>query len=160
MTFDINPYVAAGSIRLGMKRPEIHAMLGQEGIAFKRGGSKHETDHFATLGLLTEYNEALECVSIEMTKPAIAFYKGSNLLSLNLKQITKLLEDDADIEKDASGFTSYLHGIGGYFEKKRNPAESIIVFTRGYYSVKDEWKQKLDSVDFTKMTNKEIDNYI
>ena len=159
MTFAINPNIAAGPIKFGMNRAEIHGILDQKSIAFKRGGSTNETDNFVELGLFIEYNEALECIAIEMAKPAIAFYRDHNLLGLSFKQIIKLLGDDDGIEKDDSGFTSYLHGIGGYFEKK-SIAESIIVFKKGYYNNKNAWKQKLDSVDFTKMTSEEIDEYI
>jgi hypothetical protein len=160
MTFTIDPYVSVGPIKFGMKRLKINALLGQKGIAFKRSGSKHKTDHFSELGLLIEYNQGLECVAVEIVRPAVASYRDSNLLSLSFKQVLKLLDDDAAIEKDASGFTSYLYGVGMFFEKKTGPAESVLIFSKGYHNAVNKQIRKLDDVDFTKMSSKEIDKFV
>jgi hypothetical protein len=157
MIFELFPYVGAGPVKFGMSRADIQRILEEKCTVFNRGNSKTETDYVESLGIFIEYNEDYECISLEMAQPAVAWFRGKNLLELTRKQILQLLKDDAKIEQDEAGFTSYLLGIGGYCETSRQKAKSIILFGKGYYDGKKEWRAKLDSFDFTSMSSEEID---
>jgi hypothetical protein len=135
MTMNIVPYISAGPIKLGMSRQEVRVLFDVSPSVFlKDQTSSVETDMFDNLGIFVFYNDEYICIAIEMTAPSLALFKGINLLSLPFKEVKAFFSDDNNLEIDASGYTSYLYGIGAYYERKR-AAETVIVFENGYYQL-------------------------
>jgi hypothetical protein len=155
MTYNLVPYVAAGPLRFGMERAAIHALVGPADAPFKPIG-KVECDYYPSLGILIEYDEDLTCAYIGLSKPISAVYQGKDLLSLNSKQVGKLLQDDANLERRGDTLTSRLHGIGAVFEYKTKPVTNITLFKEGYYNSSDDLTRKIETLNLAEMSIEEI----
>jgi len=115
MTLPLVPYVAVGPFRFGMERIEIQALLGPpEGSVIPFGTV--ECDNYPSRGVFMEYDTHLQCAYVALAAPTTVLYKGKDLLRLTVKQLSKLLADDAHLEIGADTLTSRLHGIGAVFD--------------------------------------------
>jgi hypothetical protein len=137
MRYDIISYAGAGNLRLGMTIVEIESLCGASLKKIRRGSDE---------GLLTDaypeffvyYKKPGLCSAIEFHKPAAVFFNGVNLLDEPYARVLdafKKLDKNISIDKD--GLTSNKLGIGLYSPSFKEvpslPAESVIIFERGYY---------------------------
>ncbi|WAF68959.1 hypothetical protein NRK98_02605 [Aeromonas dhakensis] len=139
MFFLINPFVGAGNIKFGMTPDQVRLLLGGGFDSFKRTeSSAFPCDYFEDLGVFFYYNSSGVLEAIEFTEPAAPEFEKKDLLKISLKDLIKLLSDkDKGLEIESDSLTSHALGIGAYApdadEDPSLPAESIIIFEKGYY---------------------------
>ncbi|KUG06483.1 hypothetical protein [Solirubrum puertoriconensis] len=131
LEFIITPHTSAGPVLFGLTRSDIRALFEYEPEQFLRGGEE-DTDFYNPLGLFVIYDTDQKCVAVEFTGPAHVSLNGVQLLELSKKEATAFFNTDQELDRDASGYTSYQYGVGAYYEKHKKP-ETVIVFARGYY---------------------------
>ncbi|TDN37131.1 hypothetical protein E4631_07205 [Hymenobacter sp. UV11] len=136
MTWEIHSYEGAGQIVFGAQREIIRKFFDEKPSAFERG-STEPTDYFQAAGVFVIYDENGACAAVEFASPAVVSWQNKQLFPLPLGELLNFVrEQDAELEEDESGFTSYKNGVGCYTEdaeKLEEPAETIICFQRGYY---------------------------
>jgi hypothetical protein len=159
MTFLLVPYVAVGPLHFGMARADIQALLGPPEASIKPFGTV-ECDDYPSRGIFVEYDANLQCAYVALSDPASVLYEGKDLLRLTVKQLSKLLADDAHLELGADTLTSRLHGTGAVFDYKTKPVARITAFKAGYYDQSDERLRKLETLNLHEMSDEEIWNFI
>lgn len=137
--FEINPYVGAGVIQLGMTSDQIQKALDFYPRKFRRHKEEVESEDFGVC--FVYYKRPNICEAIEFTHPASVIFQGKNLIEqpyTEIKDFVRLFDNDLDCDLD--GFTSYEYGFGVYasvaFREPMQPIEAVIVFERGYYDKK------------------------
>lgn len=139
MTFTIKPHVSAGPIVFGMTPEQVRQAVNQPHKSFKRTpSSAYPCDFFQTEGVFVYYQADGHAEAVEFAEPAEPMLEGTNLLSIPFSELAALLQrQDATIELEATELTSKGVGIGAYApeaeESPEKPAESVIVFKKGYY---------------------------
>ena len=133
MNFSITPHIGVGDLRFGMSRPAIRELFSGVPEQFFRGGEE-DTDYYPSAGLFVIYNATEACVALEFTRPAHVVLDELGLLELSKKEAVARFGIEPDFEKDSSGYTSYHHGIGAYYEQPKQ-AETVIAFSKGYYDM-------------------------
>jgi hypothetical protein len=139
MNLIISPYIGMGDIKLGMDRAQIRNILNSSVESFVRNEyAEMPEDSFPDLGIFIEYKQPGVCDSIQVVKPLNPIWRGKQLLNTPFRELAAwFLEIDSERELDGTGFTSYKYGIGAYAPNHEEEpdclAESIIVFSRGYY---------------------------
>jgi hypothetical protein len=159
MAFHLVPYVAVGPLRFGMERAEIHTLLGPSEVSVKPFGTV-ECDDYPSLGIFVEYDANSQCAYVALAAPTAVLYKGKDLLRLTVKQLSKLLADDAHLETGGDTLTSRLHGTGAVFEYKTKPVARITAFKKGYYDQSDEKIRKVETLNLHEMSDEEIWHFI
>jgi hypothetical protein len=140
MMFEIHSHEGVGPIWFGMTPSEVRATLGVAFESFKRNEfSAHPCDHFIGPECFVYYDDA-NCLveAVEFAEPAEPTLNGANLLGLGFAAlIRQITEIDPEVSIEIDGFTSEYLGVGAWApacqEEPEAPAESIIVFVRGYY---------------------------
>lgn len=139
MNFVINPYTSAGPIEFGMTLLQVRQIVGRPCKSFKRTSeSVHPCDFFQDEGVFVYYQADGRVEAVEFARPAEPSFDGTDLLSIPFPQLMALLQGrDDSMEIDATECTSKAVGIGAYApeaeESPEKPAESVIVFRKGYY---------------------------
>jgi|GEM_PF-644193 len=134
--FDINPYVGAGVLYLGMTSEQFQQTLDFHPRKFRRHKEVIESENFSVC--FVYYKEPGICEAIEFTSPATVRFQGKNLIEEPYAEIRDFVkEHDPDLECDLDGFTSCKFGFGVYASvaciDPMEPIEAVIVFEKGYY---------------------------
>ena len=140
MKFEIQSYKGAGPVRFGMTTTEVREALGpgfETGIRGEAVEGEHPHDYYRKLGCFVYYDASgkVEAIEFGRSKPTL---EGENLLGLSFKELFELITGlDPDVKYEGEGFTSEKLGVGCYApggeDEPEEPAQSIIVFRRGYY---------------------------
>lgn len=139
MVFEIDPFVGAGPIKLGMTPVQARNCLGGDFTSFKRTpAADYPCDHFRDFGVFINYREPYVVAAIEFGSPAEPIFEGKNLLKISYKELAAIISiNDKNCEFDVDTIISNSLGIGVYCpdanENPESPVESIIVFEKGYY---------------------------
>jgi hypothetical protein len=119
---------------------EVRAALGVNFSNFKRNEEDaYPCDHYASLGCFVYYSDTHGLVdSVEFYAPAKLTIDGVDLFRTSAPDLLRKIEEaDPSLEIESDGFTSRQLGIGAWYprieEEPMSPAESVIVFARGYY---------------------------
>jgi hypothetical protein len=137
MEFLIKPYVGAGKILLGMTSEQIQEVLQIKPDKFKKfEDDEFDTDDFKCCHVY--YKNPGICEAIEFFGDANMIINNKTILGKKYAEIKDMFEKiDDSLEFDATGLTSFKYGVGVYapFAKDEpdEPAESVIVFEKGYY---------------------------
>ena len=135
MIYEIIPFTSAGPIKLGMAREVVCSNFKDVPKAFfKDPNDKVETDAFEEEGVFVFYDNDYKCIAIEFAYPSVPRFKGIDLLALSLKEGKSFFQDDKNLYTNNYEYTSYLYGIGAYYERKKL-AETVIMFTENYYEM-------------------------
>jgi hypothetical protein len=131
MEFNIDPYVGAGPILLGMSREQVRNALGNNYREFKKSQeSEMPTDAFEWCHVY--YKKSGICEAIEFFRPANPVLFGRVLIDKPINEVIKYFQEmDEKIIIDGDGFTSNKLGIGIYAPYET--VEGVIVFEKGYY---------------------------
>jgi hypothetical protein len=135
----ITPYEGIGPIRLGMSRAEVRRLLGGAFRSFKKTPfDEVPADFFDDIGVHVYYRRGDVCEAVEVFPPSRPAFRDVPLLGRPFHELSEwFVSMDAGAEVDESGLTSNLLGIGLYAPAAARdvdePAESVIVFERGYY---------------------------
>lgn len=137
---DIRYHEGVGHLRFGMDFSEVRAALGVNFSNFKRNEEDaYPCDHYASLGCFVYYSDTHGLVdSVEFYAPAKLTIDGVDLFRTSAPDLLRKIEEaDPSLEIESDGFTSRQLGIGAWYprieEEPMSPAESVIVFARGYY---------------------------
>lgn len=139
MQYDIEPLYGAGSIHFGATAEEVRTELGANFTSFRRTPSAaFPCDFYESLSVFVYYKVPGIVEAVEFAHPADVRLEGVSLLTLSFAELTAFLhERDSLVEVEIDSATSYGLGVGAYApradEAPDEPAESIIVFERGYY---------------------------
>ncbi len=139
MEFLINPYQSAGDLVLGMTDKEIQAVLGAPKDIKIQGWDNTQIHTFDQCYVYFDGNNI--CEAIELFKPAEVLFDSKNLLSEPYNAIREEFAiRDKQLEHDEVGLTSIKYGIELYApysdDEPTHPAESVIVFSKGFYDKK------------------------
>ena len=119
-----------------------------------------ECDNYSSRGVFMEHDTHLQCAYVALAAPTTVLYKGKDLLRLTVKQLSKLLADDAHLEIGADTLTSRLHGIGAVFDYKTKPIDRIIAFKEGYYEKSDERIRQIETLNLDEMSDEELWSFV
>ena len=143
MKFEIHNHEGVGPIKFGMSPSEVRAALGAAFRSFRRTTEcDHPCDSFPELDCFVYYDASGRAEAVEFGSPAEPMLEGVNLLGLSYSALVELLKaKDAHLSIERftkiDGLSSLALGIGAYTPEAEDtpsaPAESVIVFTRGYY---------------------------
>lgn len=138
MTYEIEPYVGIGPIRLGMTREEVHALMLAEREPALHRGSEKPGDFFPTLGLFVDYRAPGVCEFIEFAGPLSPTFQEQTILGQPYRQARAWFETaDPECEMNGTGLTSKRFGIALYAESAEKapdaPVEAVALFEKGYY---------------------------
>ncbi|MBE6068548.1 MAG: hypothetical protein E7211_12770 [Clostridium lundense] len=137
MKFEINPYIGAGDILLGMTSEQIQNIIGIVPTKFKKvDTSKMYTDAYEWFHVY--YNDKGKCEAIEIFEPSMPVFKGQYLINRPFIEVKKYFDTiDDSIEINDAGFTSFKYGISIYApfaeDEPFEPVESISIFEYGYF---------------------------
>jgi hypothetical protein len=102
--FEIEPFEAAGPIRFGMTRAEVHARLGNS--TRETRNSRGEVDESWGPVSLRYGSENGEVVEVGLVPPAIATYKGHDLFAV--PDLIRVLQADDPVPMEYMGFIVFL----------------------------------------------------
>jgi hypothetical protein len=128
-----------GRLLFGMSAAQVRALLPAGFKSFKRSpDAAYPSDHFADLGLFTNYDRTGRLEAIELASPAAPQLYGINLLGMAFEQAVKYLKSkDPQLEREVDGAISLTLGISLYAphaaKDPKLPSESVLVFAPGYY---------------------------
>ena len=140
MDFHIAPYADIGPLGFGMGKAEVRQTLPGVPREFRKTPlSKNLTDDYGFCHVF--YDQANRLVAVEFwpSDDAKLILDGADLLSTPYAQLRdSLAQTDEALEEDDMGFTSPRYGVGASAPSALSdcgapPADSIIVFNRGYY---------------------------
>lgn len=138
MSYEIEPYVGVGTIRLGMTREDIRMLnLAERELAMRRGREK-PGDYFPTLGLFVDYRAPGACEFVEFFGPLSPTFQDQSFLGQPYRLVRAWFEShDPNCETDGAGLISKRFGIAlyaGSAEKQPDePVEAVAIFEEGYY---------------------------
>lgn len=138
MTYEIEPYVGVGPIRLGMSREEVHRLILEDREPAMHRGSDKPGDFFPTLGLFVDYRAPGVCEFVEFAGPLSPTFQEQTFLGQPYRLARAWFEaHDPECETDGAGLTSKRFGMAlyaGSAEKEPDePVEAVALFERGYY---------------------------
>ena len=138
MQFEIQSYVGAGSIQLGMPISKVRGLMGTATPFRKSSDSKYPTDAFDDVGIHVHYDDTGAAEAIEFMSPSTPVLEKEWILGRPFSELrTWIAGKDPDVQVDGSGLTSLLLGIGLYADGVNKdpslPVEGVIVFRKGYY---------------------------
>ena len=140
MTFEIQPYIQVGNLKLGDSILETRKKVNQKfNQITKSKNTDFPIDYYADLGILIHYKKPGICEAFEFGGIAKPTFQGKELLHQPFIQIVNwLITLDSSIEIEDDGVTSYKFGIGLYapFAKGEpdEPIKGVIIFEEGYYN--------------------------
>lgn len=139
MRFAIKSHISVGPIEFGMKQKQVKEVLGLEPTPFKRNSfSTKPTDYYELLGVFVYYKMDGTAEAIEFGLPSASpLLEEHNLLNISFESLKDMLcSFDSKVLLKSDSATSYSLGISAWTpspEEARKPAQSIIVFDKGYY---------------------------
>lgn len=139
MDFELHSYEGAGALRIGMRRDQIRDTVGSPVRTFRKTADATTlVDAFDEEGIYVYYDDEDVCEAIELASPAAPVFLGRALLGEPFAEVKDWLGTlDPSVDVDDSGMTAPTLGFGLYAPSAREaplePAESVIVFRRGYY---------------------------
>jgi hypothetical protein len=122
-----------------MRPSQVRQVIGRPYKSFKRTPqSAHPCDFFQDEGIFVYYEADGKAEAVEFAQPAEPIFEGTNLLSIPFSELAALIQlRDRATEVETTELTSKAIGIGAYApeaeESPEKPAESVIVFKKGYY---------------------------
>ena len=138
VVFEIEPFQAAGPIRFGMTRAEVHAVLGESTRETRNG--RGEVDESWGPVSLRYGAENSKVVEVGLVEPAIATYKGQDLFAL--PDPIDLLQVVDPTPMEYMGFIVFL-GLGitlTGFHDSDDSQRALTAFARGRW---DHLRSKL-----------------
>jgi hypothetical protein len=145
----IEPFLRIGDLHFNDSRKEIRIKINEshsEGLN-EFQGIKDYYDYFLNSEIKVYYDEENSISAFEFYKGPLTF-NGIDLLTESYENLVKLFCSlDSELKVEETGFTSRKCGIGieavyAAIEDQTAPAESVIVFKKGYYD-------KLDQMSFS-----------
>jgi hypothetical protein len=140
MTFEIEPLIGVGQVKLGMSQMEVRSLPFGVVRSFKKTTfSVLPSDYFVDVGIVIYYKEPGTVEAIEFSGPSEPTLNGVKLVSSSVELVKEaLLSADPKLEIDQDGFISHSLGIGVALEldEEDNPSlkvQSVIVCEKGYY---------------------------
>jgi hypothetical protein len=138
ISYEIEPYVGVGPIRLGMTREEVRSLIEAERKPALHRGADKPGNWFPTLGLFVDYRAPGACEFLEFVGPLSPTFQGQTILGQPYRQARGWFEAaDPGCEMDGAGLISKRFGIAlyaGSAEKEPDwPVEAVALFERGYY---------------------------
>ncbi len=137
--YAIRPHLGAGEIAFGMTPNQVRALLGDPFESFKRSPlAEFPCDHFESLGIFVYYQAPGIVEALEYHQPASPTLDGISLLATPVARLISLAtEKDPGATVEDDSVTCLAQGWGAWLPDAEDhpdrPAESIIVFRRGYY---------------------------
>jgi len=137
MILEIHPYVGIGALRLGAPAAEIRRIVGASYSELKKDTGAW-TDAFEALGIHAHYDPSGTCQALEVFNPTVPVFMGKELIGRKYDELQSWLQMlDPELQAGDSSLTSLELGFRVYAPTARRrpdaPAESVVVFTRGYY---------------------------
>jgi hypothetical protein len=95
MVFTITPLASIGPIKFGMKRQDVHAVLGAPSAA-------HSNREYFLDGLMVSFDadDCVEFVELARSEKFVATYRGVNLHELPADDAVNFICQDAAFDKD------------------------------------------------------------
>lgn len=136
MKFEIHNHEGVGPIRFGMGRAEVREVLGGEFESSHRGETPY--DSYFNCDYFVYYDKSEKVGAVEFTEAGYVTLGGVDLLGLSFAEMLEVIRShDPEVKVGIEGFKSLNLGIGSYApdgqDKPESPAETVIVFPRGYY---------------------------
>lgn len=133
----IQPNEGVGTIRFGMLRRDVHALLGVPDRQKKRD-SPVPADFYNEHGLIVEYDPEEVVEAVEIKPPADPSFMSRALIGVPFEDLAEWFRSiDPRIQFDGAGLTSFRFGIGLYAPHAAKlpgePVEGVIAFRPGYY---------------------------
>ena len=139
MIYEIESYIGAGPVRLGMTREEIRHALGVP-VEEHRKTQWDELldDVFGSLGIVVAYRKPGVCEFIEFGGIVFPTLKGESFLGRPYRDVQRWFEaHDPMISLDGTGLISLAFGVtifaSGAVKAPDEPVESVGIFEREYF---------------------------
>ena len=139
MRFDIEPYEAAGALRLGTSIDLIKECLGTDfEVMDKYEPGTCGRVYFEKTGVFVDTDRNGLAVAFEFCTPADPVFKERQLLQTPYQELLRLFKSiDPACETSSSGLASNAHGIKLWSvdvtEDSHAPPQAALVFERGYF---------------------------
>lgn len=139
MQMEILSYAGFGPIHFGMNREAVRALFGESPRAFRRAAQgPPDSEQFAAAGLVVTFDGADKCIFVQAVKRACPTFRRKQLVGIPYHDIASWFREiDPDIEENAAGLVSRLHGVALYAPSAKRdlgePVETAAAFVRGYY---------------------------
>jgi hypothetical protein len=143
MEYVIKSYEGLGSIRLGMTKEEVRAVMHDEPADYHYFRGPY-TDVFEKAGIYVYYTaENGVCEAIEFVLPTVGVLDGKPINKVPYFEVKKWLKqlDNELVEEAFLGAKSYKLGISlyapeAYAEGQEDwLTEAVMVFRKGYYDI-------------------------
>jgi hypothetical protein len=140
----IHPHKGVDTIRFGMTREEVAAVIGQVPHRARRNqDDASDYDVFRKLGVFVYYDADDKCHAVEFTRDALVTYDGYELFAHPAHEARAWARArDQDLD-DKDGFVSTALGLSMYApsvdepdlddDERSEPAQSFLAFRPGYY---------------------------
>ena len=136
---EIKPGIGVGTLRFGMSITEARQAMGvmNPETVDKCGPGEPPTDFFFGC-VFAYYDTASRLQAVECWLPVRPTLDGVDLLGMSARMAMDLLSSrDTSFEYELGGATAPNLGVGLYVPhpgtESREPAETVIVFVKGYY---------------------------
>ncbi len=124
--WELQPLVAIGNIKFGMKREQVHQLFDKKYAAFKKSTlSKNTTDDYGKFHVF--YTENNEVEAVEIFEGIEVLLNGKKIYPVKANEIEAL----TGCVKDEDGYMCVEKSIGFYAPDEK--VESILVGEQGYY---------------------------